>query len=173
MKNVLFLSITIIAALFVFTDCSNTGVKARRVVLIGLDGISVEGYNAANHPNLDKLIAEGVLSLNTRNVMPSVTLPNWTSHLTGSGPEQHGVAGNGWELNSPKLPPVEKDSKGYYPSVFKILKDQVPDIKTAFYYNWAKLVEPYNQEYFDEASFEENDGYLKNYEKAYNFIVEK
>ncbi len=29
--------------------------------------------------------------------MPSVTLPNWTTHLTGSGPEQHGVLGNGWK----------------------------------------------------------------------------
>lgn len=172
MKNVLFLSITIITVLFLFTDCSTPGVKARRVVLIGLDGISVEGYKAASHPNLDRLIAEGVLSLNTRNVMPSVTLPNWTSHLTGSGPEQHGVVSNGWELTSPKLPPVEKDPKGYYPSVFKVLKDQVPGIKTAFYYNWAKLIEPYNQEYLDEASFEENDGYLENYEKAFHFIVE-
>lgn len=172
MKKILLFSIAIITALSVFTDCSNTGVKARRVVLIALDGISVEGYNTAKHPNLDQLVSDGVLSLNTRNVMPSVTLPNWTSHLTGSGPEQHGVASNGWELNSPMLPPVAKDSKGYYPSVFKILKEQVPDIKTAFYYNWAKLIEPYNQDFFDEASFEENDGYLENYKKAFNFIVE-
>jgi predicted AlkP superfamily pyrophosphatase or phosphodiesterase len=171
MKKVLFFSISLIVTLF-FTDCSTSGEKASRVVLIALDGISVEGYNTANHPNLDQLIAEGVLSLDTRNVMPSVTLPNWTSHLTGSGPEQHGVVSNKWELNSPQLPPVEKDTKGYYPSVFKILKEQVPGIKTAFYYNWAKLIEPYNQEYLDEASYEKDDGYLENYEKAFNFIIE-
>jgi len=66
----------------------------KRVVLIGLDGISVDGYKTAKHPNLDLLMADGVLSLSTRNVMPSFTLPNWTSHLTGSSPIQHGVFSN-------------------------------------------------------------------------------
>lgn len=70
-------------------------------------------------------MAEGILSLNTRNVMPSVTLPNWTSHLTGSGPEQHGVVGNDWVISKHVLPAIETDAKGYYPSVFKVLKDQV------------------------------------------------
>ena len=110
--------------------------------------------------------------MDTRNVMPSVTLPNWTSHLTGSGPEQHGVVDNGWELTNYILPPVEKDDKGYYPSLFKILKEQVPGVKTAFYYNWKNLIYPYNQTYFDEIAFEENDGYLVNYDKALTFILE-
>ena len=82
--------------------CSLTGFsapKAKRVVLIALDGISVEGFQKANTPNLDALLKEGVLSIQTRVVMPSVTLPNWTSHLTGSGPEQHGIVDNGWEIN--------------------------------------------------------------------------
>ncbi|HBL76695.1 MAG: nucleotide pyrophosphatase [Bacteroidetes bacterium GWF2_42_66] len=171
MKKILFIIVSIIVASFLFDACSNSSVKTNRLVIIALDGISVEGFNTAKHPRLDQLIAEGVLSLDTRNVMPSVTLPNWTSHLTGSGPEQHGVVNNKWELDSIKLPPVEKDSKGYYPSIFKILKEQVPGIKTAFYYNWAKLIEPYNQEYLDESSFEEGDGYLVNYGKAFDFIV--
>ena len=155
----------LMALTFLITSCGTTPVKTSRVIVIALDGISVEGFNAARHPNLDKLISDGILSLNTRDVMPSVTLPNWTSHLTGSGPEQHGVTDNKWELDSFKLPPVETDSKGYYPSLFKVLKDQVPDMKTAFYYNWAKLIEPYNQDYIDEPSYEENDGYQGNYAK--------
>lgn len=161
----------LMALTFLITSCGTTPVKTSRVIVIALDGISVEGFNAARHPNLDKLISDGILSLNTRDVMPSVTLPNWTSHLTGSGPEQHGVTDNKWELDSFKLPPVETDSKGYYPSLFKVLKDQVPDMKTAFYYNWAKLIEPYNQDYIDEPSYEENDGYQGNYAKAFDFIV--
>ena len=67
---------------------------AKRIVLISLDGICVDGYLKAKTPNLDALMAEGSLSLDTRVVMPSVTLPNWTSHLCGSGPEQHGVVDN-------------------------------------------------------------------------------
>lgn len=145
-------------------------VKAKRVVIIGLDGISVDGYKMAKHPNLDQLMADGVLSLTTRNVMPSVTLPNWTSHLTGSGPEQHGVLSNGWLKDKYKLPAIDTDVDGYYPSVFKVLKEEIPEMKTAFYYNWKELINSMNPRYFDEASFEENDEYLKNYEMAFNFI---
>ena len=75
-------------------------------------------------------MAEGSLSLDTRVVMPSVTLPNWTSHLCGSGPEQHGVVDNSWEISKFVLPAIETDSKGYYPSVFKVLKEALPQAKT-------------------------------------------
>lgn len=144
----------------------------KRVIMIALDGISVEGYQKANTPNIDALMAEGALSLETRVVMPSVTLPNWTSQLTGSGPEQHGVVNNGWQIDKIVLPAVEKDAEGYYPSVFKILKEQVPNVKTAFYYNWINLFYPYNKAYFDEVSYLEEDQYIPNYKKAMDFIVE-
>ncbi|MGY0406962.1 MAG: alkaline phosphatase family protein [Polaribacter sp.] len=142
---------------------------AKRIIILGLDGISVPGYKAAKHPNLDKLMENGVLSLDTRVVMPSVTLPNWTSHLTGSGPEQHGVDGNGWTLKKHQLPPVVADSDGYYPSVFKVLKDDIPNMKTAYYYNWASLIKSINKKYLDEVHFEKNDKYSENYSMALNF----
>ena len=144
---------------------------AKRIVLISLDGISVAGFQQAKTPNLDALLADGALSLQTRVVMPSVTLPNWTSHLTGSGPEQHGVVNNGWEINQFKLPAVEVDSDGYYPSVFKVLKDSLPRMKTAFYYNWLNLAYPYNKRYLDEISYLEQDAYIPNYEKALSFLI--
>lgn len=144
--------------------------KKRRVVLISLDGISVPGFLKANAPRLKGLLAEGCLSLETRVVMPSVTLPNWTSHLTGSGPEQHGVVDNSWTLSKFKLPAIAVDEKGYYPSVFKVLKDALPQMKTAFYYNWKELIYPYNQSYLDEVGFQEKDGYVENYDKAFRFI---
>ena len=92
-------------ALSSLTGCVDTSnvekkrCKAKRVVLISLDGICVEGFQQAQTPNLDALLAEGALSIQTRVVMPSITLPNWTSHLTGSGPEQHGVVDNGWQIS--------------------------------------------------------------------------
>ncbi|PVD53400.1 nucleotide pyrophosphatase [Terrimonas sp.] len=143
----------------------------KRVIIIGLDGFGSEGFNGSKHPNLDQLLAEGTYSLTTRPVMPSVTLPNWTSHLTGSGPEEHGVTGNDWKLASHQLEPIDKDQDGYYPSIFKILKEQVPNVKTGYYYNWADLINSINKRYFDEISFEDHEGYERNYEKAFNFIV--
>lgn len=145
---------------------------AKRIVLISLDGICVDGYLKAKTPNLDALMAEGALSLDTRVVMPSVTLPNWTSHLTGSGPEQHGVVDNSWEITKFTLPAIETDNQGYYPSVFKVLKDTLPGAKTAFYYNWINLFYPYNKQYFDEVNYLEDDAYLPNYEKALSFLME-
>ena len=145
--------------------------KSKRVVILALDGICVAGFKQAHTPNLDALLAEGVLSTETRVVMPSVTLPNWTSHLTGSGPEQHGVTDNEWTINRHTLPSVESDGEGYYPSVFSVLKQTVPGIKTAFYYNWKPLAYPYNPKNLDEASFLPDDNYVENYDKAFNFIV--
>ena len=145
--------------------------KAKRIVLISLDGICVAGFQQAKTPNLDTLLSEGVLSLGTRVVMPSVTLPNWTSHLTGSGPEQHGVVDNGWTLSKHKLPAIEMDEDGCFPSVFKVLKEANPRMKTAFYYNWLNLIYPYNQKYLDEVSFLTEDAYIPNYEKAFDFLV--
>ncbi|QBQ39931.1 alkaline phosphatase family protein [Sphingobacterium psychroaquaticum] len=155
------------AAFFVF----GAPPKGKRIVMISLDGISVAGFEKAHTPNLDRLMAEGSLSMSTRVVMPSVTLPNWTSHLTGSGPEQHGIVDNGWQIDKIKLPSVVKDEQGYYPSVFTVVKKEVPRIKTAFYYNWINLFYPHNKKNFDEVSYLDDDAYIQNYTKAFDFIV--
>ncbi len=144
--------------------------KAKRILMISFDGIRVDGLQQANTPNLDALFAEGSFSEKTRVVMPSVTLPNWTTHLTGSGPELHGVVNNDWRYGNFKLPAIETDKQGYYPSVFKVLKDNISDVKTAFYYNWVHLFHPYNKKYLDEVNYLENDAYVPNFEKALNFM---
>ena len=163
--------IQIFMCLFAWVVFSCTGEpKPKRVVIIGIDGFSVNGFKEAKHPNLDSLLKDGILSLNTRTVMPSVTMPNWTSHLTSGGPEQHGVTSNNWRIDNQEFPPIEQDDSGYYPSIFKILKDQVPSVKTAYYYNWGNLINSMNRDYLDEISFEEDDKYAGNYQKAFNFL---
>lgn len=97
-----------------------------------LSPIPVDALAQARTPNIDALIARGSASMQTRDVMPSVTLPNFTSILTGSGPEVHGVDNNDWKVDKFRLPAVETDEDGYYPSVFKVLKDNVPGIKKGF-----------------------------------------
>lgn len=164
-----FAKITYLAALLFVLFCNS--ISAQRVLVIGLDGFGAEGYKMAKHPNIDALVAEGVLSLTTRPVMPSVTMPNWTSHLSGAGPEEHGVVNNNWTIEKHDLQPVETDNEGFYPSVFKLLKDQVPNVKTAFYYNWANLIKSFNQKYLDEVSFEPDFSYTNNYQRANDFMV--
>ena len=149
---------------------SDRGIKAKRVLMLALDGIRVDGFQKAYTPNLDALMAEGVLSLNTRVVMPSITLPNWTSILTGSGPELHGVGDNKWTLSDRTLPPLESDEDGYYPSIFKVLKDNMPQVKTAFYWNWEPLIGTMNQKYIDDKNFLGDNGYVENYDRAFEFM---
>ena len=55
--------------------------SAQRVVILGLDGFSAEAFNKIKHPHIDQLFAQGVISVTTRPVMPSITLPNWTQPL--------------------------------------------------------------------------------------------
>ncbi|ATP55800.1 nucleotide pyrophosphatase [Pedobacter ginsengisoli] len=149
---------------------AHTGLYAQRVVIVGLDGFSTEGFKATKHPNIDKLFEKGLITLTNRPVMPSVTLPNWTSHLTGQGPEEHGITANDWTLSNHPLKAIEIDQDGYSPSIFKLLKDKKPSAKTAFYYNWAELINPINKKYLNEISFEEGDQYQANYAKALKFI---
>jgi len=144
--------------------------RSKHVLILGFDGFSTEAFKAVKHPNIDRMFADGTLSVTTRPVMPSVTMPNWTSHLTGSGPEEHGVTGNDWTLQKHSLSAVETDADGYYPSIFKVLKDKQPSAKTAFYYNWKELIYPINKKYLDEVSFEDKDGYRQNYKKAVDFM---
>ena len=88
--------------------------KAKRVLIIAFDGIRVDGLAQAHTPNIDMLAKEGSMSIKTRDVMPSITLPNFTSMLCGAGPEVHGVDTNGWRLDNQKLPAVETDADGYF-----------------------------------------------------------
>ena len=55
--------------------------SAKRVIMISLDGICVEGFQKAHAPSLKGMMSQGAFSLDTRVVMPSVTLPNWTKFL--------------------------------------------------------------------------------------------
>ncbi len=146
--------------------------KAKRVLVIAFDGIRVDGLAQAHTPNIDSLIKNGAASMSTRDVMPSITLPNFTSILTGAGPEVHGVDTNSWRLDNIKLAAVEKDADGYFPSVFKILKEGIPGIKTGYFWNWKPLINTMNQKYLDKTLYAEKDAYIPLYEEAFNFLKE-
>ena len=146
---------------------------SKRVLVIAFDGIRVDGLAQAETPHLDALIREGSASMTTRDVMPSVTLPNFSSHLLGAGPEVHGVTDNGWTVGGAhKLAAVEYDDEGYFPSVYRVLKEQVPFIRTAYYWNWKPLINPHNPRYIDDALFAENDAYVPLYDRAMQFLSE-
>lgn len=153
-----------------FSHCGSDRGTAKRVFLIGIDGMGVSGFQQARTPHLDALVRMGALSLKTRSVMPSVSGPNWGSHLLGAGPEQHGITYNGWTMDNHTLDPVITDADGYFPSLFNVIRDQMPKAKTAFFYDWNALADLYNVSLIDQVEF--SKGYEATLDKAVPWIIE-
>jgi predicted AlkP superfamily pyrophosphatase or phosphodiesterase len=70
-----------------------------RVLVIGLDGVRMDVLARAHTPHLDSLAASGIL-LTAATVEPTVSGPNWSSILTGVGPDKHGVRSNDFSSNA-------------------------------------------------------------------------
>lgn len=123
------------------------------VVLIGIDGVSAEAFQYSNAPIMRNLIARGAISLKTRGVMPTVSAPNWATILAGAGPEQHGVTSNSWSLQNFTIEPTAKDKDGFFPSIFTLLNQQKPNLKTGMFYDWDWLGTFVNKKYISKEKY--------------------
>ncbi len=70
------------------------GLEQRRVLLISCDGLRPDAIEIADAPVMQRLIATGSYQATGLNEMPSVTLPNHISMVTGQAVRQHGVYAN-------------------------------------------------------------------------------
>jgi len=122
--------------LLIFQQVKAEQDPAKRVILIGIDGVSSEGFQYSNTPVMNSLISQGAISLKTRGVMPTVSAPNWATILSGAGPEQHGVTSNNWSLMNQGFEPTVKDADGYFTSIFTLIRKQMPKAITAMFYDW-------------------------------------
>ena len=102
------------------------------VVMLGIDGLSVEGLAKAQTPNLDALRSGGVFLNRSRGVMPTKSAPNWSSILTGVYPAQHGIHSNQWWWLR------FKRTLGY-PTIFTALKDARPQSEAVALYEWKQF----------------------------------
>ena len=92
--------------------------QMQHVIVIGVDGLSVDAVVHADVPHLHQLIQRGALSLTARGVMPALSSPNWESMITGAGTEQHGITSNGWFRSMVELEPVCRSAGGKLPTIF-------------------------------------------------------
>jgi predicted AlkP superfamily pyrophosphatase or phosphodiesterase len=110
---------------------------AAHVIIIGVDGMSVDGVTQAKTPRLHELMARGAWTLEARGVMPTLSAPNWASMITGAGPEQHGITSNGVLLQKMvTLPAVCRDEDGMFPTMFEVLRMQHPASRIAIFHDW-------------------------------------
>lgn len=68
--------------------------RARRVVILSIDGLRPDAIELAPMQNLLELMQSGAYSLSARTTYPSVTLASHASMLTGTCPSDHGVIWN-------------------------------------------------------------------------------
>ncbi|MEL7533482.1 MAG: alkaline phosphatase family protein [Bacteroidota bacterium] len=106
------------------------------VVVIGVDGMSPNGIKNADTPHLDALIEAGAFSERARAVLPTSSSPNWASMIMGAGPEQHGITSNAWEKDRHQLAPVTQGKSALFPTIFSLVKTQMPQGSTAAIYDW-------------------------------------
>lgn len=107
----------------------------KRVLIVGIDGTRTDALLAAETPNLDGLIKNGVLIENTsilgerKTASDTVSGPGWSSIVTGVWADKHGVKDNKFD---------GADYKSY-PHFFRRVKDARPDTFTASIVTWAPI----------------------------------
>lgn len=166
-KHFILRSWSVICAVIFIISCDkddSTNTKAEHVIIIGVDGMSIDGIKTANTPVLDSLMANGASTLKSRGVIPTSSGPNWASILMGAGPEEHGITNNSYNPLEPTLPPVVsgKGKKGIFPSVFEILHTQKPNWETGAIYHWPTIKNYYEEEHVKHIeNYEDDDKVIK------------
>ncbi|MDR3057448.1 MAG: alkaline phosphatase [Prevotella sp.] len=121
--------------LFCFFQLNASSIK--HVIMIGCDGFGAYAYPKADMPNLKKLAENGVWSIKVRTVLPSSSAVNWASILMGAGPTLHGYTE--WGSQIPEIPSAVTSRNGKFPSIYTLLREQIPQSKTAAIYSWGGI----------------------------------
>jgi predicted AlkP superfamily phosphohydrolase/phosphomutase len=68
--------------------------KAKKILVIGVDGIINSAIDYAATPGIDKLLADASYSMNGFGGVPAYGSSGWASMLTGVSADKHGVTVN-------------------------------------------------------------------------------
>ncbi len=124
--------------IFILMNTVNGQVKGiEHVFVIGCDGMSARGVQEAVTPNINMMMRNGAFTFHGRAVMPTSSSSNWASMMMGAGPEQHGITSNSWERNFYTIAPTDTGTERIFPTIFSIIKQQKPQLKTASFYDWS------------------------------------
>ncbi|MBX7164953.1 MAG: alkaline phosphatase family protein [Pirellulales bacterium] len=108
---------------------------ARKVLFIGIDGCRFDALQAADAPNLDRLIAEGAVDPDCQILgeryqkNDTISGPGWSSILCGVWADKHGVHDNSF------------NGRNYdaFPHFFTRLKEVRPEAFTASVATWVPI----------------------------------
>jgi predicted AlkP superfamily pyrophosphatase or phosphodiesterase len=105
--------------------------RAKKVLILGIDGCRPDALKAARTPNLAALIREGAFSARAQTGDATISGPGWSSMLTGVWRDKHGVRDNRFEGSNFKE----------YPHFFRRLKQARPGSVTVSIVHWAPINE--------------------------------
>ncbi|MDD4193418.1 MAG: alkaline phosphatase family protein [Mangrovibacterium sp.] len=140
MERILKAGIGVLFACMLFAACQPESRYPRgieHVVVIGIDGMSVQGLLQASTPCMDSLMQNGAYSFKVRSVLPTVSMPNWNAMLCGAGPEVTGVVDNSWNRSTDGFAPVAMSGNHVFPTIFRVICEQKPDAETGSFYEWG------------------------------------
>ncbi len=134
-RRVLLAAIPAVCCLVLFAE-PVPAPRGPRMIIIGVDGLSVDGVAKAAAPRLRELMSRAAWTLEARGVMPTLSSPNWESAISGSAPEQHGITSNGWFRHMVEFQPVCRGEGGKFPTIFGVMRAEIPASKIAVFHDW-------------------------------------
>lgn len=114
--------------------------RPAHVLVIGIDGLSLRAMAMQNTPTLNRMIAEGAAPVKARAVMPTMSAPNWATHLMGAGPRRHGIRNNAWRPERWEGHAMcgRPESTGW-PTIFEVIRTQRPDARISVFHDWIGI----------------------------------
>ena len=147
------------------------GQRVRHVIVIGVDGMGAEGVLRVDPPNLRRLRERGAWTLKARGIIPTVSAPNWASMIMGASPAQHGVTSNEWRVDKFEIAPICRDSSGFFPTIFSLLRGQRPKSVIGVFHHWEGFGHLFDRKAADVVINPATQA--ETMEKAGHFLVEK
>ena len=117
-------------------QAANPSKRIPYVLVIGIDGLGAHGFGMAKTPNMNELMKNGSYSLAARTVVPSVSGPAWSSMITGTTVERHGIGDNSWTVDKKILEPVFKSEYNMFPTIFGETRKHLPKAIIGAIYHW-------------------------------------
>lgn len=123
--------------------------EVSRVVIVGCDGLTVDGLERAGTPALDALRARSAWTLRAEAVRPTVSGPCWGSILMGCHPEEHGIHDNEIGPEEHKGTPEALGMTGPIPTALRAVREQRPDAGVACFQEWHGITHLYEHDALD------------------------
>ena len=114
-----------------------TNTDTLHVIILGFDGWTSSSFEEADMPFLKSMIPQSAWTIHKRSILPSSSACNWATMFKGAGPEAHGYID--WNTNSPAFEVIEKNRKGFFPSVFSVYREFHPKAEMGYLYQWEGM----------------------------------